>query len=161
MAAWSPGHSRTSRSLCFKTFADQAAIAIENVRLFNETKEALEQQTAISEILRVISSSPGDVQPMLDAVVERALNLCDAAQSGIFLVDGERLRFAARSAAMLTPDEGERFALNARPRRRPRQSSTAAPIHLEDIVPLLEREYPDAREPQETIRFPGIAGQSR
>ena len=62
-----------------ETFARQAAIAIDNVRLFNETKEALEQQTAISEILRVIASSPGDVRPMLNAVAERALKLCDAA----------------------------------------------------------------------------------
>jgi GAF domain-containing protein len=72
-----------------QTFARQAAIAIDNVRLFNETKESLEQQTAISEILRVISSSPGDVLPMLNAVAERALKLCDAAESGIFLVEDD------------------------------------------------------------------------
>ena len=61
-----------------ETFGRQAAIAIDNVRLFNQTKEALDQQTAISEILRVISNSPGDVKPMLAAVAERALRLCDA-----------------------------------------------------------------------------------
>jgi signal transduction histidine kinase len=74
------------------TFADQAAIAIENVRLFNETKEALERQTAISEVLRVISSAPSDVKPTLDAVAQRAARLCDAAAAAIYVLEGATLR---------------------------------------------------------------------
>ena len=73
----------------------QATVAIENARLFDETRETLEQQTATAEVLRVISESPTDVQPVLDAVAERALELCAAAQSVVALVEGRNIRFVA------------------------------------------------------------------
>ncbi len=71
-----------------ETFADQAVIAIENVRLFNELKESLEQQTATSEILGVIASSPTDIQPVLDTVAENAARLCDASDALIYASTG-------------------------------------------------------------------------
>ena len=78
-----------------QTFADQAVIAIENVRLFNETNEALEQQTATSEILRVISSSPTDIQPVLDAVTASAAGVCGATDALIMRVEGDDMRRVA------------------------------------------------------------------
>ena len=79
-----------------ETFADQAVIAIENVRLFQELKESLEQQTATSEILGVIASSPTDIQPVLDVVAENAARLCDANDAVIHRIDGDKLRSGAR-----------------------------------------------------------------
>ncbi|MEW5940027.1 MAG: GAF domain-containing protein, partial [Chloroflexota bacterium] len=85
-----------------QTFASQAVIAIENVRLFNELQqsnaeitESLEYQTAISEILRVIASSPTDIQPVLDAISESALKLCGANFSAVYNYDGKMLDMTA------------------------------------------------------------------
>jgi signal transduction histidine kinase len=94
--AWpDPGKTPQRQVDLLKTFADQAVIAIENVRLLNETKEALEQQTAISDILRAISESPTDVKPVLDAIADRAARLCDAAAASIYLTEGDKLRHVA------------------------------------------------------------------
>src|SRR5262249_7514959 len=93
-----------------QTFADQAAIAIENARLFNELQsrnrdltEALEQQTATSEILGVIASSPTDIQPFLDVVVENAAKLCDAQNAAIARLDGDVLHQVAVHGPMPVP----------------------------------------------------------
>jgi GAF domain-containing protein len=101
-----PGGFKEDEIALLQTFADQAVIAIENARLFTELQaknkalttahaqvtEALEQQTATSEILRVIASSPTDIQPVLDTVAESAARLCEAYDTSIFRLDGDRLR---------------------------------------------------------------------
>jgi GAF domain-containing protein len=78
-----------------KTFADQAAIAIENVRLFNETKEALQQQTATSEVLSVISSSAGQLDPVFGTMLAKATELCGASYGTLWLHEGDGFRMTA------------------------------------------------------------------
>ena len=92
-----PGPLTPKQIALLRTFADQAVIAIENVRLFNETKEALEQQTATSDILQVTSKSPTDVKPVFDTILANTLRLCEGSTAVLWTFDGQKLRIGAHN----------------------------------------------------------------
>jgi GAF domain-containing protein len=131
-----PGGFTDDEVVLLQTFADQAVIAIENVQLFTETKERLEQQTATSEILRVISQSPTDVQPVFDAIAENALHLCDGINSVVGRYDGDLLHLAAH--AQQTPEAAEALR-RAFPMRLSRATASGravlegAVVHIPDV----------------------------
>jgi GAF domain-containing protein len=124
------------------TFADQAVIAIENVRLFNETTEALERQTATAEILKVIASSPTDIQPVLDAVGENAARLCEANNAVIFRLEGGLLRQVAAYGTMSTSSHPPEGLPVDRGRVTGRAVVDRRTIHVHDLA-AEESEYPE------------------
>ena len=131
-----------------ETFADQAVIAIENVRLFQELKESLEQQTATSEILGVIASSPTDIQPVLDVVAESAARLCEADDAIIRRLDGNVMPLVAHygqipPGGMDAPTVSPRDVVG-------RAIIGRQPIHLHDLAAAeVANEFPDSKFAQE------------
>jgi GAF domain-containing protein/DNA-binding response OmpR family regulator len=146
-----------------ETFADQAAIAIENARLLGELQaknatltEALERQTATSEILRVISRSPTDVQPVFDVIVESACRLCDGVFANALRFDGEQLRNMADHG--FTP-EGREVLTRVFPRPPGPDSMSGRAILAREVV---QSEDADADAPmitQEVSRVMGFRSQ--
>jgi GAF domain-containing protein len=122
-----------------ETFADQAVIALENVRLFQELKESLEQQTATSEILGVIASSPTDIQPVLDVVAENAARLCQATDAQIRLVEGDGHRLVASFGALPAPEF--RPIVPSSPSGR--AILTRKTLHIHDLQEV-KSEFPDS-----------------
>jgi signal transduction histidine kinase len=136
-----------------ETFADQAVIAIENVRLFKELEarnrdltEALEQQTATSEILRVIASSPTDIQPVLNVVAENAARLCEANDAQILQVDGDVLRIIASQGPITVPSSVRAEGV---PIRRDIVAGRAVldrrTVHVEDLATEVDGEFAGAK----------------
>ncbi len=136
-----------------KTFADQAVIAIQNARLFKETQEALERQTATAEVLRVISESPTDVQPVMEAVARRAGLLCRAEGSRVWrLVDGQ-----LRAVTSYGPTYEAMASLEVLPLLRTSVAGRAVlerrTIHVDDVAAVIDSEYPDIRAIQQRYGF--------
>ena len=105
MARREPGGFTDDEIALLKTFADQAVIAIENVRLFKELEARNRDLTATSEILRVISISPTDVQPVFGTIAQSAARLCEAFEASIFERDGDHLRLVAHHGPL--PDRSD------------------------------------------------------
>ncbi|CAN0228639.1 unnamed protein product, partial [Phaeothamnion confervicola] len=150
LARPTPGPFTQRQVELVQTFADQAVIAIENVRLFDEVQtrtreltEALTYQTGSANILKVIASSPTDVEPVLNAIVENAADLCDAYDAVLLLKDGDDLRFSAHRGSI--PIGLEKWPIN-RHWSAGRAVLDKAPVHLHDLLAEENADFSDGRE---------------
>jgi class 3 adenylate cyclase/putative methionine-R-sulfoxide reductase with GAF domain len=142
-----------------KNFAPQAVIAIENTRLLSELRQSLEQQTATSEVLSIISSSPAELEPVFQAILANATRLCDAKFGTLGLYDGE----AFRSAALYNVPPEYAEARQRQPVWRPpprsgtaKMARTKQPVQIEDL-----RTSPGYMEGDSTIRATVDVGGAR
>ncbi len=136
------------------TIAANVGVALQNARLFAEVQtrnreisEALEQQTATSEILKVIASSPTDIQPVLDVIAQNAARLCDPALATIRLIEGESLRQVADFGPSGNLPGGDIFPLD-RGSVSGRAIVDRQPIHVHDLAAEIETEYPAMKDIQ-------------
>src|SRR5262245_17986073 len=137
-----------------ETFADQAVIAIENTRLFEaeqasrrELQESLEYQTATSEVLNVMSRSPAELQPVLDAIAATAARLCESVDAQVWRVQGGGLVMVAQHG----PLKAERRLPATRGTVTGRAVIDQKTIHVHDLSALVDTEYPDAKGPHAAV----------
>jgi two-component system NtrC family sensor kinase len=136
-----PGPFSENQIALLKTLADQAVIAIENVRLYQELKESLEEQTATSEILGVIASSPTNLQPVLNTIAENAAQVCGADDAVIRLVEGNTLHAVSHYGSI--PYEASERPLDRRSVGG-RAVVDRRVIHIQDTLAIPLTEFPDS-----------------
>jgi GAF domain-containing protein len=130
-------------------FAAQAVIAIENTRLLSELRESVQEQMATSEVLQVISSSPGDLQPVFGAMLEKAVRICDATFGNIYRWDGDALQLVATHNTPPAYAEHRKHS----PFRAEHNNSVAQMITSKKVVHLLDAA---ANETYATRRDPTV-----
>ncbi len=139
-----------------QNFAAQAVIAIENTRLLNELRQSLEQQTATADVLRVISSSPGDLQPVFKAMLANAVRICEANFGTLFVVEGEEYRTAAghnMPSAFLEERQHTPMVSMTGDTALARVARTKRPIQISDVA-----EDPAYRSDPQRLQFVSQTG---